>query len=254
MKRLLVGQTIEITRLSKLGYSLAAISGILGVGKSTVYYHAKNSCRKMSKIDLTLLNALEKGYIVGLFLGDGSFNKGTKNHRFFVRFALDLKRDKDIALRLIKIFNKATKKICIIPHKSNIIAKTCSKELVAYLDRYVKYTDGNKTLIDIQKESSEFKYGLIGGLIDSDGHVHRHLGTEIRTVSDQIAREIISILEKQLGMPVNVKMREASVYSYSKKRKIDIYIPSAQMRPNVNKIPSVKISRYLNARIFAEKD
>ena len=32
----------------------------------------------MTTFDLNLLNELEKGYIIGLFVGDGSFNKGSK--------------------------------------------------------------------------------------------------------------------------------------------------------------------------------
>ena len=253
LKKLLKTYQInELKRLSTNGYSLKALSERFGVSKSTVYYHAKDCCRKMSKINLNLLNDSEKGYLTGLFTGDGSFNKGRKEHRFFVRFALDAKRDKDVALRLTHLFGKAGKKISLIPYKSNIIAKTCSKEIVIYIQKYVEYVQGCKKLRLLSEQSEDFKYGFIAGLIDSDGHVHKHLGTEIKTVSIQIFNSTIDILEG-LSISANTKVRDAPSNSFSKKPRFEIYISSAEAKRHKNKIPSVKITRYLTSQLFPEK-
>jgi hypothetical protein len=251
-KKIAINQISEIKRLSTAGYSLTALSKMLSISKSTIYYHAKNSCRKMSKFDVSLLNEEERGYLIGFFIGDGSFNRGNKEPRFFVRFALDAKRDKDIALRLTKIFRKAGKRTSLFPYKSNIIAKTCSKEFVAYIQSYVEYNQGGKNLKHSEDLSENFKYGLVAGLIDSDGHVHEHLGTEIKTVSTQIFKSAIGIL-REIGISANTKVRDAPSNSFSKKPRFEIYIPSAQIKLRKDKIPSVKIARYLATTTFSEK-
>jgi len=169
-----------------------------------------------TKFDSNFLNEAENGYIIGLFLGDGSFNRGQKVPRFFVRFALDAKRDIDVALHLAEIVEKAGKKISLISRKSNIIAKTCSKELVAYIQNCVEYKQGEKTLVINTDWSESFKYGFVAGIIDSDGHVHTHFGTEIKTVSSKNFESISSILES-LKISANTRVRAAPDNSYSKK-------------------------------------
>jgi hypothetical protein len=81
-------------------------------------------------------------------------------------------------------------------------------------------------------------------MIDSDGHVHEHLGTEIKTVSSQISKRVTEIL-KELWIVSNTKIRDAPCNSFSNKPRFEIYIPSAEIKLHKNKIPSVKIARYL---------
>lgn len=252
-KSLTEDQISKIKLLAREGSSIKSVSEKLHVSKSTVYYHAKNYCYKMTKFDLNPLDECQKGYIIGLFLGDGSFNRGYKEQRFFVRFALDAKRDEDVVLRLAQIMGKAGKRLSVFHWKSNIIAKTCSKELVAFIQSYVEYTQGEKNLLTNKHWSTSFKHGFVAGIIDSDGHVHKHLGTEIKTVSSKIFKNVLTILE-ELEMSVNTKIRDAPRNSFSKKPRFEIYIPSAEMKCNKSKIPSVKIARYLPVSDFPEKD
>jgi intein-encoded DNA endonuclease-like protein len=79
VKRLAPNQIRKIIELSKAGTSIAKIAESLEINKTSVYYHARKYCHKMTKLDINLLNDSEKGYIIGVFLGDGSFNKGKKN-------------------------------------------------------------------------------------------------------------------------------------------------------------------------------
>ena len=157
---------------------------------------------------------------------------------------MDAKRDKDVTLKLTQIFGKAGKKICFISWKSNVIAKTCSKELVAYIQSCVEYKQGEKRLLDSKGWSDSFRYGFVAGTIDSDGHVHPHLGTEIKTVASNNFESVSSIL-KDLGISATVRIREASVNSFSKKPRYIIYIPSSEMKRIKGKIPSAKVARYL---------
>jgi len=115
---------------------------------------------------------------------------------------------------------------------------------VAYIKSYVTYEEGEKTLLQSETWSDNFRFGFIAGIIDSDGHVHPHLGTEIKTVSRKNFERVSSIFEK-LGISTNTRIREASADSFSKKPRYIIYIPSSQMKRIKGSIPSTKIARYL---------
>jgi len=62
----------NIQALAKKGLSLRRISAQLGIPKTTVYFHVKAYCRKMTYINLKALSEKEKGYLVGMFVGDGN--------------------------------------------------------------------------------------------------------------------------------------------------------------------------------------
>jgi DNA-binding transcriptional regulator WhiA len=254
-KYLTQNQINEIRQLAKDGYSIKSISEKFHIGKSTTYYHAKDYCRKMTTFNSNLLDECEKGYIVGLFLGDGSFNKGRKEPRFFVRFALDAKRDKDISHFLARIFEKAGKKVSIFTRGSVLTVKVSSKDLVEYLQKHIDYDrkTREKLIKHAEIPSRDFQYGFLAGMIDSDGHVHEHLGTEIKTVSTKIFKNIMAIL-RELEISAKTKLRDSPSNSFSKKPRYEIYIPSAEMKRNKSKIPSVKIPRHLSKSVFSEKD
>lgn len=248
-RRLTQGQIDEIERLAKAGRSIRDISRSLHISKTTVYYHARKYCRKMTKLDLTLLSELEKGYIAGVFLGDGDINRGRKTQRYIVRFSLDRRRDQDISARLHEIFRKGGKKVSIFPRDATLIVKVCSKELVNYIQTHIEYrrnpdNQTEKTLLTSEDWSQRFQYGILAGVIDSDGHVHKHLGTEVKTVSSTVFRDVLRILTN-LGIKAKTKIRQATEESYSKKQRYVMYIPSAQMKANKRKIPSAKVARFL---------
>ena len=246
-KRLTLSQIAEIKRLARERMSISDISNNLHINKTTIYYHARKYCRKMTKLDLTLLSKFEKGYIIGFFLGDGDINRGRKTPRYIVRFSLDAKRDQDISARLYQIFQKGRKKISIFPRDATLIVKVCSKELVDYIQTCIEYKRSQENRIKklkIRKDwTTEFQYGILAGIIDSDGYVHKHLGTEIKTVSPSIFKGIINIL-KNLGIKAETKRRNPTKNSYSKKTRYIIYIPSAEMKAYQDKVCSVKIGRF----------
>jgi len=246
VKRLTTDQIRETVELAKAGTPISRISESSKIGVTTVYYHVRTCCRKMSKIDLNLLDDSEKGYIIGLFLGDGSFNRGRKTPRYVVRFALDAKRDQDIAHKLVEIFQKAKKRASVFPRESTLIVKACSKELLEYIQTFVFYVaSGNRKEKKLRPErgwSSAFQYGVLAGIIDSDGHVHEHLGTDIKTVSPSLFEAILNLLGN-LGITVMTKKRKATDNSYSQKISYALYIPSSQMRKHRSRIPSTKLAR-----------
>jgi hypothetical protein len=232
-----------IVELAKAGMSISRISESNKIGKTTVYYHARAYCRKMSKIDLTLLDDSEKGYIIGLFLGDGSFNRGRKTPRYVVRFALDARRDQDVASKLVQILQKARKRASVFRRESTLLVKVCSKELVRYIQTSAYYrASGDKRFRLDRDWSSAFQYGVVAGIVDSDGHVHEHLGTEIKTVSPSLFEAILNLLGS-LGMTATTKKRTPGASAYSQKTSYALYISSLQMRKHGSRIPSVKLGR-----------
>ena len=56
VKRLSANQIDRIKDLAKEGVSIRKIAEIFNVSKSTVYYHAKDYCRKMTRLNLDLLS------------------------------------------------------------------------------------------------------------------------------------------------------------------------------------------------------
>jgi hypothetical protein len=248
VNRLTPYQIREIGRLTKLGASMREIALTLKIAKSTVYYHAKSLCRKMTTFDSSCLSECERGYIIGLFLADGSFNRGLKNPRYFVRFALDSERDQDVAKNVSQIFAKAQKKVSIFRREHVLTIKVCSKELIEYVKGYVEYAKSNdgkseKVILQGKQWSHDFKLGVLAGIIDGDGHVHEHLSTEIKMVSKKIFGNVLNIIH-DLGMIANTKVRKATRNSYSKKPCHAIYIPSSEMKKHNENIPSVKIKRF----------
>jgi len=246
-RRLTQGEINAIERLAKAKTSIIEISRTLHIARATVYYHARNHCRKMSKLNLNSLSELEEGYMLGFFLGDGSFNKGHKSPRFIVRFALDAKRDQDIARKLVDILTKGHKKASVFSRGNNLIVKVCSKGLVEYIMTFVEYRPNKrakeeKTFLMKKDHSKDFKLGILAGIIDSDGHVHEHLGTEIKTVSPSMLSTILGLLAT-FGIEAKVKIRMATTSSYSKKPCYAIYIPSTLMVAFQNIIPSIKVER-----------
>ena len=79
--------------LAKKGLSLKRISAQLRVPKTTVYYHIREYCKKMTYIDLTVLSEEEQGYLVGMFVGDGNLLVKRKRGRYITKFTLDAERD-----------------------------------------------------------------------------------------------------------------------------------------------------------------
>lgn len=101
-----------------------------------------------------------------------------------------------------------------------------------------------KTLVVDRSRPISFQCGVLAGIIDSDGHVHSHLGTEIKTVSPAIFQGLLTLLAN-LGIVATTKRRKATENSFSKKDSYAIYIPSFQMKKHQNEIHSVKVRRYL---------
>jgi len=245
----------NIQMLAKAGLSLEQISAQLDVPKTTVYHYAKEYCKKMTYMDMDALSEMELGYLVGVFVGDGCFIVRLKNGTYITKFTLDATRDEDIANFLQSLFEKTGKKVGRCIEKSSIIFRVHSKDLVEFLSQYVKCIKqiesprNVKVLTNREKWATPLKLGFIGGLIDSDGHVYynkkrtRHFGVLIKTASEPLRDDVVRILFS-LGIKVTTYLAKSYEGSYSGNPRYVVYVPSAELKKIVRKIPAVKLERY----------
>lgn len=254
-RRLSREEILNIQTLAKVGLSLRKISMQLNVPKTTVYYHVKEQCDKMTYMDIGAISEKELGYLVGVFVGDGCFIVNPKHGAYITKFTLDATRDKDISRFLRNILEKAGKRVGWRIERGSIVLRVHSKKLVEFISghiMYIKQSDSPrniKVLINSGKWTMPFKLGFIGGLIDSDGHVYynkkrtRQFGALVKTVNKTLRDDVVRILSS-LGIQVTTYVAGLYEGSYSRNLRYVMYIPSAELKKTLHKISAVKLKRY----------
>lgn len=152
----------------------------------------------LHKPHIQALSLLELGYIIGLFLGDGSFSIDIKSRHEKVCFSLNPKRDhviiKNITLLLRKI---RLNPFHVYAHRA-LDVRVNSKILVYVL--YVLVDD----VLNHKITNREFAIGVISGLIDSDGYVYGKM-----IVIANTNQKIVYLVEKlcrELSVKVSSKV------------------------------------------------
>jgi len=244
----------NIQILAKTGLSLRQISAYLHVPKSTIYYHAKKYSKKMTWINLAVLSEKEIGYLVGMFVGDGTHVIKTRRGIYITKFSLDKGRDEDIADYLRGLFKKAGKRLGQRTDRNSITLRLFSKEFVDFLTRYVKRVEQDDTrrkkklLIGCEKWSQAFKLGFISGLADSDGHVYfdpksgKRFGVLIRTSDNGLRDQIVSVLSS-LHVVATTYTGKYHEKAYSFRPQYVIYIPTKELNKLSPALIAVKLRR-----------
>jgi hypothetical protein len=154
------------------------------------------------------LEEKEKGYLMGLYLGDGYSHHDEKNRHYTTEFYLNSVKDLEIKKYLIKILKKMSLNAIITKDKRyncNRI-RVRSKDLFYYISK-MKF-----------KNNNEFDLGLVSGLIDSDGYVNKKKSfIQIVNTNKQLLERIELILKK---IDVNATLKKRVK---SKKDKLDSY-------------------------------
>jgi len=245
----------SIEMLAKSGLSLRQISAYLHVPRTTIYYHAKEYCRQMTQLKLDALSEEERGYLVGMFVGDGTHIIRMDQGIYITKFSLDKERDKDIAKYLQGLFVKADKRIRQLIERNSITLRLFSKKFVEFLAKYVRRTEQintrrkKKLLVNYEKWSKAFKLGFISGLIDSDGHVYfdskrgKRFGVLIRTADNDLRDQIISVL-RDLDIATTTYAGKYHEKSYSLRPQHVIYIPTKELNKMSETLMAVKIKRF----------
>ena len=194
----------DIMKRARDGESVREIAAFLGLPLSTTYYYARAYCKKQSHIAMEKLSSKEKGYLVGMVVGDGSLIRNAYRGEFLVKIALDEKRDQDILGFLLRLLGQGGKKITLGRERGMVILRVWSKQLFQFILRYVQLNKRlmsrhyEKHLVRPESWDREFVMGFTGRLIDSDGHIeknaHNHGGAGIATSSVFFREQAQSLL------------------------------------------------------------
>ena len=111
------------------------------------------------------LSEKEKGYLFGMFEGDGYKIHDKKSRHYHVEFYLNSVKDKEI----IKLIVNLLKKIKLNPNLYQDKRFHC-KRIRVYSKQLFGIIGKN---IDLSNKSYDFKLGFTSGLIDSEGYVHK---------------------------------------------------------------------------------
>ena len=112
----------------------------------------------------------EKGYLLGLVLGDGYANYNKKDRHYTISFYLNSLKDIDIQEQLLNIINKLNLISKVSKDKRGNVNKIriYSKILFLYLNE-----QEIKLYSKIKPVKKEFLIGMISGFIDAEGCVYR---------------------------------------------------------------------------------
>ncbi len=251
MKRLNKILKEKIIKEAQSGLSLRQLSKKFGLPKATVYYHVRGFCRKMGKFDERKLSEWGKGYLVGFFVGDGCSNFRYKYYSYITKFVLNAKTEKPIAKFLNAILSKAGSNPWVTIEENRLNLRVSSKGLYNFLKQYTKYEIENaaprKRLL-LCAVKKEFTFGVLAGLIDSDGHVRREWRTSFSVViwtASKVLANSIAQLTVGLGMKASIICEThsgfGSVYSC-----FIVRIWTDYVGRNAHELKSLKLQQVLN--------
>lgn len=186
---------------------------------------------------MSLLTERERGYLVGLFVGDGSRIVEEKSGHYGAKFSFDKNRDTEIVSFVRELFERSKKRVTLYNTRTLVTVKIYSKPFLAFLSAFVVYTscEGRvrKTLVGVHTWPRNFILGFLGGLIDADGHVYEgkrrscHSGASI-TMGNPILAEQLSILLDILRLKPTVRKMAVYPSSFSKTPAYRIWFSKAE--------------------------
>lgn len=120
----------------------------------------------------------EQGFVIGAFLGDGSFGKRFEDGTiYYVNFSQNIHKY-ELCMRMVDIANKQLGGDCVSCLSSvynNVYpVRICSKKLVSFIQKWTNWKEGtyyyNKELnLNCLLQSLEFRRGILDGWYNTDG-------------------------------------------------------------------------------------
>ncbi|MCD6404074.1 MAG: LAGLIDADG family homing endonuclease [Nanoarchaeota archaeon] len=181
------------------------------------------------------LTEKEKGYLFGLFLGDGYAYHDKKQRHYSVEFFLNSEKDMDIINFLRKLLLKIGTKPSFRKDKrcNSVRVRVRSKQLYEIL------ITQKRGLAD---PPEEFKIGFISGFIDAEGYVNPAKKMIMLVNTDRNVMSLVKKYLEDLGMNAALKKRKKS--RKDKLPSYRLYVPVNFINVESN---SVKVQRYKRA-------
>lgn len=242
----------DIVARVERGESVRKVASSLGIPLSTAYYHARDHCRKQSRMEIERLALKERGYLLGITVGDGSLIRNTQRGEFLVKIALDGLRDRDISHFLSSLFEKCGKRVSVHAERRMVILRIWSRSFYSYVLEHVRFEkEGSsrhhmRLLLDVNDWDRGFTIGFIGGLIDSDGHIQRgkrngHYGAMITTSSASLGDQVRDLCKAQ---HINVLCRLDRRGKPDERPRYIMRIPSGDLNSLCSELLCMKHARY----------
>ncbi len=117
----------------------------------------------LTTIKINALSDSEKGYLIGLYFGDGYLHYDKGRH-YRINFYFNPKKDCDIVNYTILLLKKIQLSPYTMLHHSCIIVRVNSKLFYNFLKFFQ---------LQVYEANENFILGFLSGLIDSDGYVRK---------------------------------------------------------------------------------
>lgn len=200
-------ELLLIRDLTDKGKSLAYLSSLLKVGKSTIYYQVRKFKPRIKKDFIVNLNDFQIGELIGAFAGDGNYYhkkynpdlpQGDVKHR--IRYFLTYSREKDYADYLKNLLIKLNLNPNIINRDNSVwIVTVNSKEYINFIKGYLVWENDKTFTIRLNKDlsqySDEFLRGFARGLMDTDGFMNS-ANVVCACISEELINNLSDIFTK----------------------------------------------------------
>ncbi len=168
-------QLSKIRDLKANGYSLNKLSCLLGIKKTTLYYHVRKDFGRFYK--KAIFNSdynRELGEFLGAFAGDGSlvYSKDRGYRIIFYLGGAEFKYAEHLKSVISKVFSKDSR-IRFEKNKYEILVDFFSKEISNIIKEFLFWEKKKSNSVKLIKmpQSDDFVRGIIDGLTCTDGYV-----------------------------------------------------------------------------------
>jgi hypothetical protein len=166
------------------------------------------------EFDWKKLTEIEKGYLFGLFEGDGYKFYDKKSRHYHVEFYFNSVKDIKIIIRLIGLL----KKIGFSPNSYKDKRFNCLRIRLYSKSLYHLLIKS----IELVNKSGDFSLGYISGLIDSEGHVNKSKNYILVINTNKKVLEQSKKFLKDFGIKSSISLRKK--YRKDKKNSYRMYI------------------------------
>ncbi len=158
-------------------------------------------------MDIRNVKDKERGYLLGLFVGDGYMNYNKKDRHYRVEFHLNSLRDREIANKLCGILKKLGLNHFIFKDKrfNSVRIRVNSKPMMNFIEKSV-------SALYSKKLSTNYKLGFLSGFIDAEGYVNN--GEILLTQKEKKTLQLV----KNICHSMNIQVRKFWVEDNYKSR------------------------------------
>lgn len=165
-------------------------------------------------MDFDKLSEKEKGYLFGIFEGDGYKIYHKKSRHYHVEFYLNSVND----IKIIDFLVNLLRKIDLNPNIYQDKRCNCKRIRVYSKELFENICKGTS----LNDKTKNFSLGFVSGLIDSEGHVNKNKSMIMIVNTDKSLLEKCKDFLENIG--ISSKISERKLYNKDKKISYRMYL------------------------------